>query len=257
MKDEDHDRSIDEAADLLDQCNIDNITDGVQFTSDHSMRLPFQFFEFTKVIDSVDKRERFCALILHALSGSSADGKNYTIDLLDDGKRLHFRSHMDKVAETFSDSRNFEKALRRKLSFRDNGGVLDLNDVAMITNAFDTKIRDETENYNNYQDWSMDFVLPTDRPGRDIIMRFPVLKVMKAGKVVEGLKRDVLHSFVTIVRLDWEDIESAKVKTPSKGILLDIDEFDSPMTTGTDDDSVVNVEATKKRRLRQLTNDSN
>ena len=215
------------------------------------MKLPFTFFEFTKVIESVDKRERFCALILHALSGSSADGKNYTMDLINDGKILRFASHMDKVAEKFSDTSVFEAALRRKLSFKDNGGILDMGDVELISSAFDTKVRDETENFNYYQDWVMDFVLPTDRPGRDIIMRFPVVKMMRAGKVVEGLRKDVLHSFVTIVCLDWEDIESAKVKTPSKGIFLDIDEQDSPFTS---DDSAKKEKEVKKRRLKAISN---
>ena len=225
--------------------------DGVQDTSDRSMKLPFTFFEFTKVIESVDKRERFCALILHALSGSSADGKNYTMDLINDGKILRFASHMDKVAEKFSDTSVFEAALRRKLSFKDNGGILDMGDVELITSTFDTKVRDETENFNYYQDWVMDFVLPTDRPGRDIIMQFPVVKMMRAGKVVEGLRKDVLHSFVTIVCLDWEDIESAKVKTPSKGIFLDIDEQDSPFTS---DDSTQKEKEVKKRRLKAISN---
>ena len=215
------------------------------------MKLPFTFFEFTKVIESVDKRERFCALILHALSGSSADGKNYTMDLINDGKILRFASHMDKVAEKFSDTSVFEAALRRKLSFKDNGGILDMGDVELISSAFDTKVRDETENFNYYQDWVMDFVLPTDRPGRDIIMQFPVVKMMRAGKVVEGLRKDVLHSFVTIVCLDWEDIESAKVKTPSKGIFLDIDEQDSPFTS---DDSTQKEKEVKKRRLKSISN---
>ena len=215
------------------------------------MKLPFTFFEFTKVIESVDKRERFCALILHALSGSSADGKNYTMDLINDGKILRFASHMDKVAEKFSDTSVFEAALRRKLSFKDNGGILDMGDVELISSAFDTKVRDETENFNYYQDWVMDFVLPTDRPGRDIIMQFPVVKMMRAGKVVEGLRKDVLHSFVTIVCLDWEDIESAKVKTPSKGIFLDIDEQDSPFTS---DDSTQKEKEVKKRRLKAISN---
>ena len=213
--------------------------------------MPFTFFEFTKVIESVDKRERFCALILHALSGSSADGKNYTMDLINDGKILRFASHMDKVAEKFSDTSVFEAALRRKLSFKDNGGILDMGDVELISSGFDTKVRDETENFNYYQDWVMDFVLPTDRPGRDIIMQFPVVKMMRAGKVVEGLRKDVLHSFVTIVCLDWEDIESAKVKTPSKGIFLDIDEQDSPFTS---DDSTQKEKEVKKRRLKAISN---
>ena len=215
------------------------------------MKLPYTFFEFTKVIESVDKRERFCTLIIHALSGSSADGKNYTMDLVNEGRTLRFASHMDKVAEKFSDTSVFQAALKRKLSFGDCGGILDMGDVELITNAFDTKVRDETENFNSYKDWTMDFVLPTDRPGRDIIMRFPVVKMMRAGKVIDGLKKDVLHSFVTIIRLDWEDVESAKVKTPSKGIFLDIDidELDSPFS----DDSI-KKDVTKKRRLKQLTN---
>ena len=252
MKDNDPD-GLQETSELFDQLDIGDISDGVIDTSDRSMKLPYTFFEFTKVIESVDKRERFCALILHALSGSSADGKNYTMDLVNDGKTLRFTSHMDRVAEKFSDTSVFKAALKQKLSFGDSGGILDMGDVELITNAFDTKVRDETENFNRYKEWTMDFVLPTDKPGRDIIMRFPVVKMMKAGRVIEGLKKDLLHSFVTIVCLDWEDIESAKVKTPSKGIFLDID--DSPFS----DESIQNDvnDVNKKRRLKAITNNLN
>ena len=141
MKDNDPD-GLQETSELFDQLDIGDISDGVIDTSDRSMKLPYTFFEFTKVIESVDKRERFCALILHALSGSSADGKNYTMDLIDDGKKLRFVSHMDKVAETFSDPELFKKALKRKLDLRDNA-ILTSNDINLITSAYDSNICDD------------------------------------------------------------------------------------------------------------------
>ena len=89
-------------------------------------------------------------------------------------------SQLHPVKLTFMRSESFKSALERKMSLNDNGGVLDLRDVNMIASAFDTKIRDDTDNFNNYREWTMNFTLPPDVAGRDIILRFPVVKMMKA-----------------------------------------------------------------------------
>ena len=98
---------------------------------------------------------------------------------------------------------------------------------------FDENVRDKTNSFNDFEEWTFVHKLPTQFPARDIVLRFPIIKKVKS--CVEELRFDFIQSLCTIVRLDWEDKESANVKTPSKGIVLSCSDGSSD-EEDTDDD---------------------
>ena len=189
--------------------------------NDTSMRLPFTEFEFTKVIRFSDKREKFYVFIVHLLSGSASDkdGSAYSIDLIENGSSLLFKGHMKGIAKKFLDVEMFKSALQSKLLDPETmQNIFIPTDADDIAKQFDEVVRDKTDSFNSFDEWVFTHKLPTDFSGRDIVLQFPIIKLIKSN--VDGLKKDTIQCLCTIVRLDWEDKESAKIKTPSKGVVL-------------------------------------
>ena len=213
------------------------------------MSLPFTHFEFTRTMQRMDKREKFIVFNIHLLSGSSKNGCQFTIDLEDGGRTLLLKSHIcgGGIAERFLNSDIFKKAFTNKVRDRSYNGIFSEKDVDEIAISFDHHVRNETDQFNSFHEWTMKFPIPTEYAGRDIVERFPIYKMVKSAE--PGIGKDVIHSLCTIVRLDWEDKESANLKTPTRGVVIDMTSDEE------EDDDEYSIENMRQKRLKMI--DSN
>ena len=215
------------------------------FLGDHRMSLPYTYFEFVKTAKRLDKREKFFVFNIHLLSGSTKQGCQYTIDLEDGGRTLVVKSHIrgGGISERFLNSKIFKQAFSNKVRQRTYHGLFEEGDIDEIATAFDHHVCDVTDQFNTFEEWTMKFTIPTEFPGRDIVERFPIYKMVKSSEREIG--KDIIHSLCTIVRLDWEDKESGNLKTPSTGIVIDT-------SSDEEDEDEYDRQSLRKKRLRTI-----